>query len=168
MSALKLMFWRLLEGAPAEDIVYKARRARAKGGKFLLLARFYQLRMRQKYACYISYKADFGDNLKLPHPVAIVIGDGAVIGDNVTIYQNVTIGAARMGEGEKGLYPSIGNHAVIFAGAKLLGPIRVGENAVVAANAVVLADVPANCVAAGIPATIRPRKSVIGASQAPA
>lgn len=153
------MLWRLLEGAPIEQLIRRATSARDRGGKFLNVARYYQLRMRKKYACYISYRARIGHSVKMPHPVAIVIGDGAVIGDNVTIYQNVTIGAARMGDGKKGLYPSIGNNVVLFAGAKLIGPIRIGDNAVVAANAVVLCDVPAGCVAAGVPAQIRPRKS---------
>lgn len=159
MSPLKLMLWRLLEGAPIEQLLYRATAARKKGGRFLNLARYYQLQMRKRYACYISYKAHIGHSVKMPHPVAIVIGDGVTVGNNVTIYQNVTIGAARLGEGKKGLYPTIGDNVVIFAGAKLIGPIQIGDNAIVAANAVVLRDVPADCVALGVPARIKQQKN---------
>lgn len=157
MPSFKLMFWRFVEGASAEVLVAKACRARRRGGKFLQLARYYEFRLRKKYASHIAYKARFGRGLRLPHPVGIVVGDGATVGANATIYQNVTIGAARMGDGEKGLYPVIGDNVTIFAGAALIGAIRVGDNAIVAANAVVLKDVPENCVAVGVPATIKPR-----------
>lgn len=167
MPSFKLMFWRFAEGASAETLIDKARKARQRGGKFLQLARYYELRLRKEYACHIAYKANFGSGLRLPHPVGIVVGDGATVGANATIYQNVTIGAARMGDGEKGLYPVIGNNVTIFAGAALIGAIRVGDNAVVAANAVVVKDVPANCVAVGVPATIKPRKADAAVKQTP-
>lgn len=169
MPSLNVIFWRLLEGPPIDKLLYQALAARERGGKFLMLARYYQLRIRKRYACYISYKAAVGRGIKMPHPVAIVIGDGVRIGNSVTVYQNVTIGAARVGDGGKGLYPSIGDNVTLFAGAKLIGPIRVGDNAVVAANAVVLCDVPANCVAVGVPAKIKPRvnPTLPGASSSP-
>lgn len=160
MESLKSFIWRLLEGPSAEALIYKASAANRKGGKACQLARYYELTLRKRFACYISYKAKFGANLKLPHPVGIVIGDGVTVGNNVTIFQNVTLGAARMGEGVQGLYPKIEDGAVIFAGAKIIGAVNIGKNAIVAANAVVLHDIPENTVAVGIPAKVKASKVV--------
>ena len=94
--------------------------------------------------------SDLG-GLCLPHPVGIVIGEGSVIGNDVTIYQGVTLGRASH---EVDAYPSIDDGAVIYAGATLLGPIRIGRNAVVAAHSVVLSDVPDFATVVGAPARI--------------
>lgn len=103
------------------------------------------------FGCYCSHRADYGEGLYFPHPCGLVIGDGVRIGDNVTIYQCTTLGL-------KGVtdiaYPSVGNDAVIYAGAQILGPLRIGARAVVGANAVVTKDVPENATAAGVPARI--------------
>ena len=89
--------------------------------------------------------------LCLPHPVGVVIGEGSVIGTDVTIYQGVTLGRASH---EVDAYPTIDDGAVIYAGATLLGPIRIGRNAVVAAHSVVLSDVPDFATVVGAPARI--------------
>lgn len=103
--------------------------------------------------CYISPKADIGAGCCMPHPTGIVIGEGAKIGTNSYIFQNVTIGQRHSdNEEDPGLYPSIGDNVKIFAGAVILGAIRVGHGANVGANAVVLKDVPDGYNAVGVPA----------------
>lgn len=105
-------------------------------------------RLCKKYALWIAPSAVIGKGLKLPHYMGVVIGEGAVIGNDCTIYQQVTLGQ-RDGE-----YPTLGNNVVVYAGAKILGKVDIGSGAVIGANAVVLRDVPAGAVAAGIPAKI--------------
>ena len=82
------------------------------------------------------------------HAIGIVIGSGAVIGDNCKIYQQVTIGK------EKGKFPIIGDNVTIYSGAKIIGDVKIGNNAIIGANAVVTRDVPDNCVAVGVPARV--------------
>ena len=101
---------------------------------------------------YLSPNARIGPGLRLPHPIGIVIGDGARIGSNVTIYQNVTLGVS---DPVTMLYPTVGNDVAIYCGAVLLGDIRIGDNAVIGANAVVLKDVPDGMTAVGVPATLK-------------
>ena len=84
----------------------------------------------------------------------VTIGSGAIIGDNCTIYHQVTIGK------EKEKFPVIGEDVTIYAGAKIIGNVKIGNGAVIGANAVVLQDVPDNCVAVGIPARIIKRKDI--------
>lgn len=90
--------------------------------------------------------------LRLPHPNGIVIHPEVRLGPNCLILQQVTLGTLATGG-----TPVIGGHVDIGAGAKLLGPIVVGDHAVIGANAVVVADVPPYHVALGIPARCRPR-----------
>ena len=92
---------------------------------------------------------DAGGGLVLPHPTGIVIHPDTKIGPNCMIFQNVTLGSNR-----KPGVPSIGGHVDIGPGAKILGPIKIGDHAVIGANAVVLSDVPAGAVVGGIPARI--------------
>lgn len=94
-----------------------------------------------------------GGGLLLPHPNGIVIHPAAEIGPNCLIFQQVTIGTTGSREG----VPSIGGHVDIGAGARILGPVRIGDHALIGANAVVTCDVPAGMVAIGIPARVRPR-----------
>lgn len=97
-----------------------------------------------------------GGGLSIPHPNGIVIHPNSGIGPNCMIFQQVTIGMSHGG------VPQIGGHVDIGAGAKLLGPIRVGDHARIGANAVVMCDVPPDTTAVGIPARIissgRPRR----------
>ena len=97
----------------------------------------------------ISRKAKIHYDLKLPHPIGVVIHRDVVIGPECMIMQLVTIGQLA-----DGAVPVIGAGVYIGAGAKVLGGVRVGDNARIGANAVVLIDVPANSTAVGIPAKI--------------
>ena len=106
-------------------------------------------------ACYISFDADIGEGLLLPHPTGIVIGDDVRIGKGVTIYQNVTLGRANA---EQSSYPVIGDGVTLYAGAVIVGPVTVGDGAVVAANAVVNRDVPPGSVVGGVPAKVLARR----------
>jgi serine O-acetyltransferase len=97
--------------------------------------------------------AKIGKGLFIDHGLGVVIGETAVIGRDVTIFQGVTLGG-RGNETTKKRHPTICDGAMIAAGAKVLGPITIGKEAKVGANAVVLTDVPAYATAVGIPARI--------------
>ena len=96
--------------------------------------------------------ATIGRGLLIDHGAGVVIGETAVIGDNCTIYQGVTLGGTGKHTGKR--HPTIGNNVMIGSGAKVLGPFSVGDNAKIAAGAVVLAEVPENSTAVGVPARI--------------
>lgn len=110
-------------------------------------------KMLTKRNCQISYHSVLGKNLQFPHPIGIVIGDGVIIGNNVKIWHQVTLGSNGKGGGRS--YPIIEDNVRIFAGAKILGNVTIGEGATIGANAVVLTDVPKGKVAVGIPAKIK-------------
>ncbi|WP_249135383.1 serine acetyltransferase [Bradyrhizobium sp. AUGA SZCCT0222] len=99
--------------------------------------------------CFISVLAEIGPGLKLPHPTGLVIGEGSHVGSGVTLYHNVTLG--RHAWNQPGC-PRVGDGVVIYAGAVIIGPIKIGEGATVAANSVVNRDVLPKAVVAGIPA----------------
>ncbi len=122
-------------------------------------------RLRRRFGCFVSPGAVVGRNCSFPHPVGIVIGEGVRIGDDCTIYQNVTLGARRVSEGEQGLYPELGKGAVIFAGAVVIGPIKIGADARIGANAVVITDVPDGATAIGVPAVVRNRAASPGTTR---
>lgn len=109
-------------------------------------------RSKLKYNVDIAPTAKIGKNFQIVHLGAIVIGRNAVIGDNVKIQSGVTLGMKNVND--TGM-PSVKDNVYIGTGAKLLGPIIVGENVIIAANAVVLIDVPENCVAYGVPAKVK-------------
>lgn len=108
----------------------------------------------QRYGVYISRQAVIGSSLSLPHPTSIVIGEGVKIGDRVKIYQNVTLGGRVRGDWLLGNYPDIGDDSVIFAGAVIVGKVRVGRNCTIGANSVVITNLPDNSVAVGAPARV--------------
>ncbi len=118
------------------------------------LARFVAQRIQLKYGVFISPSARIAPTVEFRHPVGIVIGDGVEIGDRSVIYQHVTFGGARIGDGKKNNYPKVGTDTVIFAGAVIVGGITIGNGCTIAANAVVLKDVPDGATAAGVPARI--------------
>jgi len=155
---LKNLLRRLLFGEPIEALYYRALKYANKGKIFKYMSVICIRKINRKFSCYLSVKATVGNDIKFPHPVGVVIGDGVILSERVTIYQNVTLGAARVGEGVKGLYPKVGNDVVIFAGAKIIGNITIGDGALIGANAVVTKDVPANVSAVGIPAKIVEKK----------
>jgi len=104
--------------------------------------------------CEIPAACRIGRNLRLPHGGrGVVIDRDAVIGDHVTLYHQVTIGRIMEGFGKSGS-PVIGHHVVVGSGAKILGPVHVGDHAKIEANSVVLRDVPEDATAVGIPAKI--------------
>lgn len=105
-----------------------------------------------KYGINISYLAQIGDGLIIAHWGNIVITGGAVIGNNCNIYQGVNIGEKLRGE-RKG-YPTIGDKVFISPGAKVIGKIKIGNNVVIGANAVVDKDIDNNAVVVGIPGKI--------------
>ena len=96
--------------------------------------------------------AEIGKGLFIDHGMGVVIGETTVIGDNCTIYQGVTLGGTGKELGKR--HPTIGDNVLIGAGAKVLGPINVEDNCKVAANAVVLKEIPINSTAVGIPAKV--------------
>lgn len=98
--------------------------------------------------------AKIGRGVMIDHGMGVVIGETAEVGDNCTIYQGVTLGGTGKEVGKR--HPTIGNNVMIGAGAKVLGPFKVGDNSKIAANAVVLNEVADGCTCVGVPArTVR-------------
>jgi len=93
--------------------------------------------------------ARIGDALFIDHGAGVVIGETAEIGDNVTLYQGVTLGGTGFARGKR--HPTVDDDVVVGSGAKLLGPIHVGEGCKVGANSVVIHDVPARSTVVGNP-----------------
>ncbi len=96
--------------------------------------------------------ATIGKGLFIDHGTGVVIGETAEIGDNCTIYQGVTLGGTGKDHGKR--HPTLGNNVMVGAGAKVLGPFTVGDNAKIAANAVVLSEVEPNATCVGVPARV--------------
>ena len=96
--------------------------------------------------------ATIGKRLVIDHGMGIVIGETAEVGDDCLIYHGVTLGGTGKDQGKR--HPTIGNNVMISSGAKVLGPFKVGDNARIASNAVVLREVPEDATAVGIPAQI--------------
>jgi len=93
-----------------------------------------------------------GKGFFIDHGMGVVIGETTEIGDNVTIYQGATLGGTGKETGKR--HPTIGNNVVISAGAKVLGPFRVGDNSKIGAGAVVLSEVPPNSTVVGVPGRV--------------
>jgi serine O-acetyltransferase len=88
----------------------------------------------------------------IDHGMGVVIGETTEIGDNVTLFQGVTLGGTGKQRGKR--HPTLGNHVVVGTGAKVLGPIKIGDYVKIGANAVVLQDVPDHSTVVGIPGRI--------------
>ncbi len=116
------------------------------------IARWISQRARHKTGIEIHPGAKIGKGLFIDHGMGVVIGETTEIGDNCTIYQNVTLGGTGKDHGKR--HPTLGNDVMIGAGAKVLGPFRVGNGARVASGAVVLDAVPDNATAVGVPARV--------------
>jgi serine O-acetyltransferase len=96
--------------------------------------------------------AVIGEGFFIDHGMGVVIGETTQIGDNVTLYQGVTLGGTGKDKGKR--HPTIGSNVVIGAGAKILGPIVIGDYAKIGAGSVVLHDVPANSTVVGVPGRV--------------
>ena len=96
--------------------------------------------------------AKIGKGLVIDHGMGVVIGETAEIGDNCTLYQGVTLGGTGKDIGKR--HPTLGNNVLVGAGAKVLGPFKIGDGSKIAANAVVLEEIPENSTAVGIPAKV--------------
>lgn len=117
-----------------------------------LVARYLSQRARHKTGVEIHPGAQIGKGLFIDHGMGVVIGETTVIGDNCMIYQNVTLGGTGKDHGKR--HPTLGNNVLVGAGAKVLGPFKVGDNARIAAGAVVLSEIPPNSTAVGVPARV--------------
>ncbi len=106
--------------------------------------------------------ANIGARLFIDHGMGVVIGETSKIGDDVTIYHDVTLGGTSLSEGLR--HPQIGNGVIIGAGAQLLGPIRIGDNARIGSNAVVVKDVETETTVVGVPARVVPEQKIESAS----
>ncbi len=96
--------------------------------------------------------AKIGKGLLIDHGSGVVIGETAEIGDYCLLYQGCTLGGTGKDQGKR--HPTLGNNVMVGCGAKILGPFKVGDGAKIAANAVVLEEVPPNATAVGVPARI--------------
>ncbi|MGX8698703.1 MAG: serine O-acetyltransferase EpsC [bacterium] len=119
---------------------------------FKFLARWLSDRTRRRTGIEIHPGATIGRRLVIDHGMGVVIGETAEVGDDVLIYQGVTLGGTGKDTGKR--HPTIGSNVLIGSGAKVLGPITVGDNSRIAAGAVVLRDIPPCATAVGVPARI--------------
>ena len=124
---------------------------------FDLIARIISQTIRFFTGIEIHPGAKIGKNLFIDHGMGVVIGETSEIGDNVTIYHAVTLGGSSPSidserQRHEKRHPTIGNDVVIGSGAQIIGPVNVGNGARIAANAVVVKDVPENATMVGIPA----------------
>ena len=125
--------------------------------KFDLIARIISQSSRFLTGIEIHPKAKIGKNLFIDHGMGVVIGETSEIGNNVTIYHGVTLGGISPSidsdkQRDVKRHPTLKNNVVVGSGAQILGPVTVGENAKIGANAVVTKDVPDNAVMVGVPA----------------
>lgn len=97
--------------------------------------------------------ARIGRRLFIDHGMGVVVGETAEVGDDVVLFHTSTLGGRSMRRGKR--HPTLGDRVVVGAGAKILGPVWVGDDVQVGANAVVVKDVPAGAVAVGVPARVR-------------
>ena len=104
-----------------------------------LLARIFSNRARRRTGIEIHPGAEIGRRFFIDHGIGVVIGETTQIGDDVMLYHNVTLGARRFATGKR--HPTIGNRVIIGAGAKILGPVTIADDARVSYNSVVIEDV---------------------------
>jgi serine O-acetyltransferase len=120
--------------------------------KHFFIARWLSQRARHKTGIEIHPGATIGKGLFIDHGSGVVIGETTEIGDYCTIYQGATLGGTGKDTGKR--HPTLKDNVLVGAGAKVLGPIVIGNNVRVAAGAVVLEEIPDNCTAVGVPAKI--------------
>ena len=120
--------------------------------KLMFLARSISQKSRKRTGIEIHPGATIGKRLVIDHGMGIVIGETTIIGDDCLLYQGVTLGGSGKEKGKR--HPTLGNNVLVGAGAKVLGSFTIGDNARIAANAVVLNAIPANATAVGVPAKV--------------
>jgi serine O-acetyltransferase len=117
---------------------------------FKNLSRWLSYRTRKKTGIDIHPAAKIGKGVFIDHGMGLVIGETAVVGDYCILYHGVTLGANTFEKVDR--HPKLGNHVIVYAGAKLIGNIHIGDHSVIAANAVVVKDAPAHSKLIGVPA----------------
>ncbi len=120
--------------------------------KMKFLGRWVSQIARRRTGVEIHPAATIGRRLVIDHGTGIVIGATAEIGDDCLIYQGVTLGGTGAHKGKR--HPTLGNNVMVGCGAKILGPFKVGDNARIAANSVVLKEVPPNSTVVGVPGRV--------------
>ena len=120
--------------------------------KLILIARLISQFGRFITGIEIHPGATIGNGVFIDHGSGVVIGETAEVGDNVTIYQGVTLGGTGKERGKR--HPTVGNNVVVGTGAKVLGPIIIGENAKIGAGSVVLNNVPPHTTVVGVPGRV--------------
>lgn len=146
--------WLLYPGIKATQSHKRAHWCYTHGHK--LLARIISQHSRRVTGIEIHPGAKIGKRLVIDHGMGIVIGETAEIGDDCLIYHGVTLGGTGKDSGKR--HPTIGNNVLIGTGAKVLGPFKVGDNSRIAANSVVLSEIPPDSTAVGIPARVVKRR----------
>lgn len=132
-------------------IFYRISHRLYKWGRYFL-ARWVSQYAKFRTGVEIHPAARIGKGLFIDHGTGVVIGETAEIGDNCVIYQGVTLGGTGHEQGKR--HPTLGDNVMVGSGAKVLGPVKIGNNSKIAANAVVLCDLPADCTAVGVPARV--------------
>ena len=136
---------------------YKAVRSHRRANWFFrhnmkFIARFISQHSRHKTGIEIHPGATIGKGLFIDHGMGVVIGETTEIGENCTLYQGVTLGGTGKDTGK--IHPTLGNNVLVGCGARVLGPFKVGDNARIAAGAVVLNEIPPDSTAVGVPAQV--------------
>ncbi|HBG32629.1 MAG TPA: serine acetyltransferase [Acholeplasmataceae bacterium] len=114
------------------------------------LARWMAYRTRKITGIDIHPAAKIGHGVFIDHGMGLVIGETAVVGDNCVLYHGVTLGANTFEKVDR--HPKLGNNVIVYAGAKIIGPVKIGDHTVIAANAVVVKDAPPYSKLIGVPA----------------
>lgn len=150
--------WEVLLTYPGVHAVFWYRLAhKLWGWQLKLFARWLMTAVRFFTGIEIHPAARIGQRFFIDHGMGVVIGETAEVGDDVTLYHGVTLGGTSWTAGKR--HPTLGNGVIVGAGAKILGPIVVGDQARVGSNAVVLKDVPDGMTVVGVPGHIVPRKN---------
>ena len=136
---------------------YKAVRSHRRANWFFrhnmkFIARFISQHSRHTTGIEIHPGATIGKGLFIDHGMGVVIGETTEIGENCTLYQGVTLGGTGKDTGKR--HPTLGNNVLVGCGARVLGPFKVGDNARIAAGAVVLNEIPPDSTAVGVPAQV--------------
>ncbi len=126
--------------------------------KHYFLARLISQKSARRTGIEIHPGATIGKRLFIDHGNGVVIGETAIVGDDVTLYQGVTLGGTGKETGKR--HPTIGNHVMISAGARIIGSFRVGDNSKIGAGSVVLSEVPPNSTVVGVPGRIVKRDNI--------